>query len=69
MNLVSKSQGKEPCRQLHLTKKPKQLASQSFQLSVCDEVYNELDKFFKAYGWLLLYWQKYVTKFCWLKTW
>lgn len=55
MNLVSKSQGKEPCRQLHLTKKPKQLASQSFQLSVCDEVYNELDKFFKAYGWLLLY--------------
>ncbi|CAG9772669.1 unnamed protein product [Ceutorhynchus assimilis] len=50
MNLVSKSHGKEPNRQLHLKKKPKQLASQSFQVSLSDEIYNELQSFDQNYA-------------------
>lgn len=50
MNLVSRSHGKEPNRQLHLVKKPKQLASQSFQVQICNEVYDELQTFDKKYS-------------------
>ncbi|XP_050304202.1 3'-5' RNA helicase YTHDC2-like isoform X2 [Anthonomus grandis grandis] len=49
-NLVSKSHGREPNRQLHLKKKPKQAASQSFHVFLCDEIYNELQEFDKNYG-------------------
>lgn len=55
MNLVSRSHGKEPNRQLHLKKKPRQLASQSFQVTLCDEIYNELQDFDKKFGKLIFY--------------
>ncbi|KAH1005994.1 hypothetical protein HUJ04_006881 [Dendroctonus ponderosae] len=50
MNLVSRSHGKEPNRQLHLLKKPKQLASQSVQVQICNEVYEELQEFDKKFS-------------------
>ncbi|XP_066149688.1 3'-5' RNA helicase YTHDC2-like isoform X1 [Euwallacea fornicatus] len=49
MNLISRSHGKEPNRQLHLTKKPKLLSSQSFQVPVCDEIYAQLQIFDKQF--------------------
>ena len=50
MNVISKSHGKPPNRQLHLKKKPKQVSSKSFQITPCQEIFTELEKFEKTYG-------------------
>lgn len=54
MNLSSKSHGKEPNRQLHLKKLPKQIASQSIQVYPCDEIMQVLEDFKKKYDSLEL---------------
>ncbi|XP_076259588.1 3'-5' RNA helicase YTHDC2-like isoform X1 [Rhynchophorus ferrugineus] len=49
MNLTSKSYGKEPNRQLHLKKKPKRIASQSYSVKVSNSIIDQLTKFQQRY--------------------
>ncbi|KAL1505238.1 hypothetical protein ABEB36_004845 [Hypothenemus hampei] len=54
MNVSSRSHGKEPNRQLHLKKKPKELINQAFQVPVSDSILHHLQDFYEKHDDLQL---------------